>query len=105
VEPLDAQMLLEPLEEQFNLPARLVERAEGGCRQGKLVAQEDQCLGADGVPETDATQMVGIMLLAVVPVEGDGLVADAPGGAIGGRRVKPVGIEVRLGASQKEGTG
>jgi len=27
--------------------------------------------------------MVGIMLLAEIPIEGDGLVADDPGGAIG----------------------
>jgi hypothetical protein len=49
--------------------------------------------------------MVGIMLLAVVPVEGDGLVADDPGGAIGRRRVEPTGVEIRLGARHEEGAG
>jgi len=49
--------------------------------------------------------MVGIMLLAVVPVEGDGLVADDPGGAIGRRRIEPAGVEIRLGAGHEEGAG
>src|ERR1700737_2685096 len=64
-----------------------------------------QRLGAVSVPQTDATQMVGIMLLAVVPVEGDGLVADDPGGAIGRRRVEPTSVEIRLGAGHEEGAG
>src|SRR5207244_11113957 len=99
------KVLLDPFEEQFNLPARLVERANGCCRQCKLVAQEDQCPGAFGVPQTDATQLIGIMLLAVVAVESDGLVADDPGGAIGRRRVEATGVEIRFGAGHEEGAG
>src|SRR5207245_3497857 len=87
------------------VPARLVERANGCCRQCKLVAQEDQCPGAFGVPQTDATQLIGIMLLAVVAVESDGLVADDPGGAIGRRRVEATGVEIRFGAGHEEGAG
>ena len=49
--------------------------------------------------------MIGIMLLAVVPVEGDGLVANDPGGAIDRRRVDAPGIEIRLRAGHEEGTG
>jgi hypothetical protein len=37
-------MLLDPLEEQLNLPARPVERADGHRRQGKLVAQDTNVL-------------------------------------------------------------
>ena len=47
--------------------------------------------------------MIGIMLLAVVAIEGDGLVADDPGGALGRCRVKATGSEVRLGAGHEEG--
>ena len=35
-EPLDPQMLLDPFEEQFDLPAALVERADGRGRQPEL---------------------------------------------------------------------
>jgi hypothetical protein len=49
--------------------------------------------------------MIGIMLLAVVATEGDGLIADDPGGAIGRRRVQATGIEVRLGVGHEEGAG
>src|SRR5438270_4301382 len=105
IKPLDAKVLLDPLEEQLNLPARLVERADGGCRQSKLVAQEHQRLGAFGIPQPDATQMIGIMLLAIVPIEGDGRVADDPGGATVRRRVDATGIEIGLRAGREEGAG
>ena len=49
--------------------------------------------------------MIGVMLLAVVTIEGDGLVADDPGRTIGRRRVKATRIEIRLGAGHEEGAG
>src|SRR5215472_16839160 len=98
-------MLLDPFEEQFNLPARLVERADGGCRQGKLIAQEHQSFGAFGIAQADASQMIGIKPLAVVAVESDRLVADDPGGAIARCRVDATSVEVRLGTGHKKGAG
>jgi hypothetical protein len=64
VKPLDAEMLL-------YLPARLVERADGGCRQCKLIAQEHQSLSAFGIVQANATQMIGVKLLAVVAVKNE----------------------------------
>ena len=40
-EDLDAQVLLDPFEEQFYLPPALIEGANGGCGQSELVGQED----------------------------------------------------------------
>jgi len=57
VELLDAQMLLDPLEEQFDLPARFVDCAVGGCRQDEVVGQEHQRLAGLGVLESNAPQM------------------------------------------------
>ena len=51
-------MLVDPLEEQFDLPARLVERTDGACRQDELVGEEDERRGGFGILETDA-QMIG----------------------------------------------
>ena len=42
VELLDAQVLLDPLEEQLDLPARLVQRANGHRRRTERVGGEDK---------------------------------------------------------------
>ena len=47
-------MLLDPLEKQFHLPACLIERADGGCRQDEVVGQEHPRLAGLGVFEADA---------------------------------------------------
>ena len=49
--------------------------------------------------------MIGIMLSAVVAVEGDGLITDDPAGAIGRRRVQATGIEIGFGTGHKKGAG
>ena len=43
-EALDAQVLLDPLEEQFDLPAALVQGSNRQRRQRRVVALEDECL-------------------------------------------------------------
>ena len=40
-EPFDPQMLLDPFEEQFDLPATFVERADGRRWQSELVGEEN----------------------------------------------------------------
>ena len=49
--------------------------------------------------------MIGIVLPAVVAIEGDGLVADDPGSAVGRGRIDAMGAEIRLGAGNEEGSG
>ena len=66
-------MLLDPLEEQFDLPARLVQRADGCGRQREVVGEVHQCLAGLGILEADAAQMVRIVPAAVIAVERDGL--------------------------------
>ena len=43
-EALDAQVLLGPFEEQFDLPAAFVEPGDGQRRRGDVVGQEDEGL-------------------------------------------------------------
>ena len=52
-------MLLDPLEEEFHLPAAFVERADGGGRKREVVGDEDQRLAGLGVLEADAPQKFG----------------------------------------------
>src|SRR5437764_412937 len=77
-ESLDAEMLLDPFEEEFDLPATLVERANSCRWKLEMVGQEHQCLAAFRVLETDAPEMVRVALFGKRPVECDGLIADDP---------------------------
>ena len=82
-------MLLDPLEEQFDLPAAFVEGADGRGRQPELIGDEHQCLARLRVPETDPAQMLGIAPAGVVTIEGDSLIADDPCRPVGWLRNKP----------------
>ena len=95
-------MLLDPFEEQLDLPAALVERADGERGQGCLVGEEDEGLAGLWIFEADAAQVPRVVLLALEAIEGDGLVAQDACRAIGGHRVQPPSIEIALGARDEE---
>ena len=57
-------MLLDPFEEQFHLPTRFGEHADGGGRHGEAVGQEHQRFAGLGIFESDATQMLGVVRAA-----------------------------------------
>ena len=82
VEAFDAQVLLDPLEEQLYLPSAPVQGANGQRRQRKLVGQEHQVLSGLGIAIADATQVGGVVLGGIEAVESNGLVADEFGGAV-----------------------
>ena len=42
VKGFDAQVLLDPLEEEFHLPARLVQLSDGESRESEVVRQKDE---------------------------------------------------------------
>src|SRR5271168_3374631 len=54
-------MLLDPFEEQFDLPATFVESADGRRWQAELVGEEHQRSSRLGVPQADAPQVFGIV--------------------------------------------
>src|SRR5271169_3528182 len=102
VEAFDAQVLLDPLEEQFHLPSAPVQGANGQRRQRELVGQEYQVLAGFGIAIADATQVDGVVLGGIEAVESNGLVADESCVAIYRRRVHAPCIEVSLGARDEE---
>jgi len=105
VECRDAQVLLDPLEEQFNLPSALVECADGCRGQGELVGEEDKVLAGIRVAEADAAQVAGIILAAQVAVERNGLIGKDAGLLVRRAGVDAGCVEVTLGASDKESSG
>jgi len=54
IERLDAQVLLDPFEEEFDLPAGLVELGDGPCGQIELIGQEDRAFVDLGIEVANA---------------------------------------------------
>ena len=98
-------MLLDPLEEEFDLPPTAIELGDGERRQGEVVGQEDQRLAGFRILEPNAAERCIEALALVEADEGDGLVADQPGRAIDWMRVAALGLEVRLAAGHEEAAG
>ena len=76
VERLDPKMLLNPLEEEFNLPATTVDLGNGQRRKLKMIGKEHQTMPGFGVDVFNASESVGIALGGVEPNQLDGLIAD-----------------------------
>lgn len=99
----DAEVLFDPPEEQFDLPAAFVEGTDGGCRELEVIGEEHQGFGGCGVLESDAAQVLPIVLSGIESMERGGLVAKQAGTAVGGGRVQASGVEVRFGSGDEEG--
>src|SRR3989304_646759 len=59
-ERLDPKMLLDPPEEELDLPALLVQQGDAFRGKGKIVGEEDPALSRFRVDEPDATQLAGV---------------------------------------------
>ena len=101
-ETLDAQVLFDPFEKQFDLPAALVKRGNGQRGQGGIVGQEHQRLAGFRVFEPDAPQLLWIVLRDVEAVQCDALVADDSRVPVGRHRIYPARIHAALGSGHEE---
>ena len=101
-ELLDSQVLLDPFEEQFDLPAVLVECCDGQRGQDKVVGQEYERLATLDILESNAPQVFGVMLRGVKPVEQDRLIANNSGRSIDGCRINSPSIHIGFGAGHEE---
>ena len=90
VEGLDAQILLDPLEEQLDRPARLVKLGDGERRQGEIVGQKDEPLVRLFVEETDPADRYRIQAGAFWSPEDDRLIGTQACSPVHGPGVSPV---------------
>lgn len=102
VKGLDAQMLLDPFEEEFDLPASAIELGDGQRWDGEVVGQEDQRLAGFGIAITDASQRDGIIVLGLQASHHNGLIKPQAGGFIHGPGVTAGAAEVLLGPGDEE---
>ena len=99
---LDAQVLFDPLEEEFDLPAVFVESCDGGGRQTGVVGQEDQRFFGAGVRKPNTSNVFGIVLTGVEALEHHALIGNHRSASIGWGRVAASGPQVVLVSDDKK---
>ena len=102
VKGFDAQMLLDPFEEEFDWPAAAIELGDGQCRHGEVIGQKDQRLAGFWIAIPDAAQGDGIIVMGVKAGQHHGLVKTQTGGFVHRVGVTTGAAEVFLGAGDKE---
>src|SRR5712664_8513 len=102
VEGFNSQMLLDPFEKEFHLPAAAVQFGDGERGQDEIVGQEYEGLGCFGIVKADAAQRGLEALVRIEAREDDTLVADQAGLAIDRMRVPALDLKIRFTASHEE---
>lgn len=92
----DAQVLLDPLEAQFHLPAALVQSSDRQRRQRRVVGQKHESLARFGILVSNAPQMFGIIFRNVKPLETNRLITDDACTSVGFARIHATRIHVPL---------
>src|SRR5258705_7492473 len=95
-------MLLDPFEKQLDLPAHAVELGDSERRQCEVVGQKDQPLAGLRIFEPDPSQGCLEALARIKAGERDSLIADQPCLSVYRTRVSTLGLEIGLGADDKE---
>ena len=102
IERLDPQVLFDPAEEQFDLPAKLVEFGDGQGGLKKVVCQEGQSAVVLAIIESDPAQMFRIFGFRSWSGQDDRLIRDQIHGFIDGPRVDAARLEIRLGPDDEK---
>jgi len=100
---LDAQVLLDLFEKQFDLPTVFIQGSYGGGGQAGVVGRNDQSLACGEVGKPDAPHVLGIILDGVVALERNTLIGNHSSASIGWDRVDASGPQVVFGAGDKKG--
>ena len=82
VESFDTQILLDPLEEQFDLPTAFVDGCNGQCGQVEVVGEENQTFICQWIHKADTTQMSWKITFGLICVQADNLVTPQSGGLV-----------------------
>jgi len=100
--PLDPKMLLDPPEEEFNLPPALVRRTDAQGWNAEMIGQEDERFVGRRIPESNSAQLTGIIPGGVKIVQHHALIADQSGAAIDWPGSNALDVRVALGSSDEE---
>ena len=100
-ERFDAQILFDPLEEEFDLPAALVDRGNGKGGEIEMVCKEDQGFPGFRIDKTDTAQPTGIVPFSFFGFKANGLVAPQAGHFIDRPRFENIETRVLFGANNE----
>ncbi len=102
VEILDAQVLLDPFEEQLDLPTAAIKLGDSQWWQAEVVGQKDESLIRLGVEITNAAQLFGIAFAGNGIDKCNDLIADHSRSSVYWLRVESLEIEPLSGTGDKE---
>ena len=105
IEGLDSEVLLDPFEEQFDVPSTLVDACDGDGRQASVVGEEDETLAGFGIDEADAPQLFGVVAFALGGLQADALIAAQADALVDRSGLADVESQVAFGSGDEEGTG
>src|SRR5436305_7187337 len=96
-------MLFDPSKEKFDLPSGLVQVADGECRQGCIVGEEQQSPQAPWISVANAAQGFRIGLRGIETLKHEHLIENESGGSVDRMRVAALRIRILFGSRDKEG--
>src|SRR6267143_1164351 len=102
VEILDAQVLLDPFEEQLDLPTAAIKLGDSQGWQAEVVGQKDESLIGLRVEITNTAQLFGIAFAGYGIDERNSLIADDSRSSVYWLRVESLEIETLSGPGDKE---
>ncbi len=102
VELFDSQVLFDPFEEKFDLPAAAVKLCDGQRRQVEVVGQEHQILVVFGIIKLDAAQVLWVSKTGFDRSQCDGLIAAQSGGFVHGTRVDTAAQQIGFATNDEE---
>ena len=102
VKGLDPQVLLDPLEEEFHLPARPIEQADGESRQVEVVGEEPKKTILFGIVKVNPAERVRVMLPGGGGSQDNSMIGSKSGRGVAVARVAPTELDTFLGASDEE---
>ena len=102
IKSFDSKMLLDPFEEQFDLPSGVIKLSDGQSGQCKVVGYENEPFVLGGIEIADSSQFVGIILFGVESLEDNDLVALNALGFVDRLRIEAFELEIAFGSGHKE---
>lgn len=105
IETANPQVLLDPLEEQFDLPSALVELGDGEGWQSKMIGQKNQMSLLLDIEEVDASQTFRIISLRVEASQSSNLVGTHTGDFVDWAGLVTNENQVVFGPDHEEGHG
>ena len=99
----DAQVLFDPFEEQFDLPAAFVNGSDGLYWQIEVICQEDQALSSLSIKEADPSEFFRVVSFTFISAQPNGLIAAQTAGLVDWTRLTQAKSHIAFCADDKVG--